>query len=190
VHAWQVCPGSAVRDPRAFGGRGDGAAALAGGDVGGRGQVAVALVPAVRAAEVPPGGLGYPVTLSGGGKTEILSMNAGWQQQWPQLVVQNLTFRDAYSGTQQTSGSPVYVGGAIFDEGGQLKVVNSAFLGTMVVRPNHCWKPRQPSSGCRLSTFSILGMAVATGSHLRIRSGWLKRIPIKKTTKSPSISAV
>lgn len=69
------------------------------------------------------------VTLSGGGKTQILSMNAGWEQQWPQLVVQNLTFADAYSGTQQTSGSSVYGGGAIFDEGGQLKVVNSTFLG-------------------------------------------------------------
>ena len=60
----------------------------------------------------------------------------------------------------------------------------------MVVRPNHCWKPRQPSSGCWLSTFSILGMAAATGHHLRTRSGWLSRIPIKKTTKSPSMSAV
>jgi hypothetical protein len=48
---------------------------------------------------------GGKVTLSGGGKTQILSMNAGWEQQWPQLVVQNLTFADAYSGTQQTSGS-------------------------------------------------------------------------------------
>jgi hypothetical protein len=72
---------------------------------------------------------GGKVTLSGGGRTEILSMNAGWQQQWPQLVVQNLSFTDAYSGTQQTSGSSVYGGGAIFDEGGQLKVVNSAFTG-------------------------------------------------------------
>jgi len=72
---------------------------------------------------------GGKVTLSGGGKTRILSMNAGWEQQWPQLVVQNLTFTDAYSGTRQTGGSLVYGGGAIFDEGGQLKVVNSAFLG-------------------------------------------------------------
>jgi hypothetical protein len=72
---------------------------------------------------------GGKVTLSGGGKTQILSMNVGWQQQWPRLVVQNLTFKDAYSGTQQASGSSVYGGGAIFDEGGQLKVVNSAFLG-------------------------------------------------------------
>jgi hypothetical protein len=72
---------------------------------------------------------GGKVTLSGGGTTQILSMNAGWEQQWPQLVVQNLAFTDAYSGTQQVSGSSVYGGGAIFDEGGQLKVVNSTFLG-------------------------------------------------------------
>jgi len=83
---------------------------------------------------------GGKVTLSGGGKTRILSMNAGWEQQWPQLVVQNLTFTDAYSGTQQTSGSLVYGGGAIFDEGGQLKVVNSAFLG------NNCY-PSGPDLG-------------------------------------------
>jgi hypothetical protein len=72
---------------------------------------------------------GGKVTLSGDGKTQILSMNPGWQQQWPQLVVQNLTFADAYSGTQQVSGSSVYGGGAIFAGGGQLKVVNSAFTG-------------------------------------------------------------
>jgi hypothetical protein len=72
---------------------------------------------------------GGKVTLSGGGKTQILAMNAGWQQQWPQLIVQNLAFTDAYSGTQQASGSSVYGGGAIFDEGGQLKVVNSSFTG-------------------------------------------------------------
>jgi hypothetical protein len=72
---------------------------------------------------------GGKVTLSGGGTTQILSMNAGWEQQWPRLVVQNLTFTGAYSGTAQTKGSSVYGGGAIFDEGGQLKVVDSAFVG-------------------------------------------------------------
>jgi hypothetical protein len=71
---------------------------------------------------------GGKVTLSGAGSTQILFMNAGWEQQSPQLVVQNLTFANAYSGTRQATGSSVYGGGAIFDEGGQLKVVNSAFL--------------------------------------------------------------
>jgi hypothetical protein len=71
---------------------------------------------------------GGKVTLSGAGSTQILFMNAGWEQQSPQLVVQDLTFANAYSGTRQATGSSVYGGGAIFDEGGQLKVVNSAFL--------------------------------------------------------------
>ena len=82
---------------------------------------------------------GGKVTLSGGGSTRILYMNTCdaaqtyttsdcWEQQWPQLVVQNLTFTDAYSPTQE-SKSASYGGGAIFDEGGQLKVVNSVFSG-------------------------------------------------------------
>jgi hypothetical protein len=82
---------------------------------------------------------GGKVTLSGGGDTRILYMNTCdpaqtyttsdcWEQQWPQLVVQNLTFTDAYSATQEANGAS-YGGGAIFDEGGQLKVVNSVFTG-------------------------------------------------------------
>jgi hypothetical protein len=82
---------------------------------------------------------GGKVTLSGAGQVRILYMNTCdpqqvyttsdcWQQQFPQLVVQNLTFEDAYSGVQQTSTSD-YGGGAIFAEGGQLKVVNSGFFG-------------------------------------------------------------
>ena len=34
------------------------------------------------------------------------------------------------------------------------------------------------------------GMAVATGHHLCTFQGWLKRIPMRNTTKSPSIVAV
>ena len=81
---------------------------------------------------------GGKVTLNGGGKHRILYMNACdpkqvittndcWEQQWPQLVVQNLTFRNAYSGVHQTKTSH-YGGGAIYAQGGQLKVVNSGFI--------------------------------------------------------------
>src|SRR5262249_26106297 len=42
---------------------------------------------------------------------------------------QNLAVTDAYSATPQVSGNSVYGGGAIFAEGGQLKVVNSVFSG-------------------------------------------------------------
>jgi hypothetical protein len=90
-------------------------------------MTAVATVPASSRLVVLDGG--GKVTLTGGGKTQVLSMNAGWQQQWPQLVVQNLGVTDAYSGTPQVSGSSVYGGGAIFAEGGQLKVVKSVFSG-------------------------------------------------------------
>jgi hypothetical protein len=82
---------------------------------------------------------GGKVTLSGGGSLRILYMNTCdaaqtyttsdcWEQQWPQLVVQNMTFTDAYSATMQSSTAS-YGGGAIFDEGGQLKVVDSVFSG-------------------------------------------------------------
>jgi hypothetical protein len=82
---------------------------------------------------------GGKVTLSGGGSIRILYMNTCdsaqtyttsdcWEQQWPQLVVQDMTFTDAYSATMQ-SKTASYGGGAIFDEGGQLKVVNSVFSG-------------------------------------------------------------
>jgi hypothetical protein len=100
---------------------------------------------------------GGKVTLSGGGKTQIISVNAGWQQQWPQLVVQNLTFTDAYSGTQQTSGSSVYGGGAIFDEGGQLKAVNSVFMG------NSCY-----ASGPDLGGGAIRAVGMYPGSPVYV----------------------
>jgi hypothetical protein len=87
---------------------------------------------------------GGKIALSGGGKVRILYMNTCdpkqhlttsdcWQQKWPQLVVQNMTFTDAYSGVRQTTSSD-YGGGAIFAEGGQLKVVNSGFFS------NRCYK--------------------------------------------------
>jgi Chlamydia polymorphic membrane protein (Chlamydia_PMP) repeat len=87
---------------------------------------------------------GGKVTLSGGGKIRILYMNTCdpkqkfitndcWEQQWPKLIVQNLTFKNAYSPVRQTATSN-YGGGAIFDEGGQLKVVNSTFIG------NRCYQ--------------------------------------------------
>jgi len=81
---------------------------------------------------------GGKVTLSGAGKLRILYMNTCdakqhwttsncWEQEWPQLVVQNLTFVNGYSPIRQASNA-AYGGGAIFDEGGQLKVANSGFI--------------------------------------------------------------
>ena len=93
------------------------------------------------------------VALSGGGARRILYMNTCDQaqgtassdcfnQQWPRLIVQNMTFKDGNSTAQQTNddfGGPSG-GGAIFDLGGQLKVVDSRFIG------NRCF-PTGPDLG-------------------------------------------
>jgi hypothetical protein len=110
---------------------------------------------------------GGKVTLSGGGKIRILYMNTCdqkqkfithdcWEQQWPQLVVQNLTFEDAYSAVRQSKTSN-YGGGAIFAEGGQLKVVNSAFL------DNRCY-----ADGPDLGGAAIRGYGMYMGSPVYI----------------------
>jgi hypothetical protein len=89
---------------------------------------------------------GGRVTLSGDGKRRILYSDtcAGtWStddcvnQPYPQIVVQNITFKDGYDGAHQatcTANIPrcwyggVSGGGAIYAEGGQFRAVNSQFL--------------------------------------------------------------
>jgi hypothetical protein len=79
---------------------------------------------------------GGKVTLSGAGHRRILYLDTcdqaqGWttshcqNQAEPQLTVQNLTFADGNATGQHTDGGG---GGAIFDRGGRLKVVNSRFI--------------------------------------------------------------
>lgn len=76
------------------------------------------------------------VTLSGGGQRRILYMNTCDEDQvWttsrcdnqdhPRLTVQNLTFVDGDSSDDELGG------GAIYAEGGRLKVVNSRFFGNV-----------------------------------------------------------
>jgi polymorphic membrane protein len=80
---------------------------------------------------------GGKVTLSGGGARRILYMDTCDQHQhWttshcqnqarPKLTVENLTFADGNSAGHLIDGGG---GGAIFDRGGQLKVINSTFTG-------------------------------------------------------------
>ncbi len=79
---------------------------------------------------------GGKVTLSGAGKLRILYMNTCDQAQHyttahcqnqdsPQLTVQNITFVDGNATGQTTDGGG---GGAIFDRGGQLKLINTRFF--------------------------------------------------------------
>jgi hypothetical protein len=112
---------------------------------------------------------GGKVTLSGGSKIRILYMNTCdpgqkvttndcWEQQWPQLVVQNLTFKDAYSAVPQTSTSN-YGGGAIFAEGGQLKVVNSAFL------DNRCYPDGPDLGGAAIRAYGMYASSPVYITH-------------------------
>lgn len=89
---------------------------------------------------------GGRVTLSGAGKRRILFSDtcAGtWStddcvdQPYPQVVVQNITFRDGYDGAHQatcTANRPacwyggVDGGGAIYVQGGRFKAVNARFI--------------------------------------------------------------
>jgi hypothetical protein len=84
------------------------------------------------------------VTLSGGGKRRILfsdtcagtlSTDDCVSQPYPQIVVQNMTFKDGFDGTPQaTCTGPAQCwyggttgGGAIYVEGGQFKAVKAGF---------------------------------------------------------------
>ena len=87
-----------------------------------------------REVVIDGGGL---VTLSGGGRRRILYMDiCDPAQKWttshcqdqatPRLVVQNITFRDGNSTGEDFDGGG---GGAIFDRGGRLRIVDSVFTG-------------------------------------------------------------
>jgi Chlamydia polymorphic membrane protein (Chlamydia_PMP) repeat len=79
---------------------------------------------------------GGKVTLSGNGKRRILDMDTCdraqvWttshcqDQATPRLVVQNITFADGNSTGERFDGGG---GGAIFDRGGRLRIVDSVFV--------------------------------------------------------------
>lgn len=85
---------------------------------------------------------GGKVTLDGGGKRRILYMNTCDRRQvWttshcqdqatPRLVVRGLTFANGNSTGQKLDGGG---GGAIFDRGGRLRIVDSTFVGNRCER--------------------------------------------------------
>ena len=101
------------------------------------------------------------VTLSGGGRLQILYMDTCdrrqiWttnhciNQEWPQLVVQNMTLEQGYSPIQQTPQTPYGGGGggAIYAQGGQLKVVDSRFV------DNRCYKIGPDLGGAAIRAIS------------------------------------
>ncbi len=107
---------------------------------------------------------GGKVTLSGGNAVQILYLDTCdtsqqitssncWDQAWPRLTVQNLTFAN---GNATTSDNTDGGGGAIFDLGGELKVVNSTFL------DNRCYATGPDLGGAAIRA---QGFASGPGQH-------------------------
>jgi hypothetical protein len=103
---------------------------------------------------------GGKVTLSGRGSTRILYMNTCdkqqvwttsmcFQQQWPLLVVQNIALVDGWWGAQQTRANYNWGGGALWVQGGQLKVVNSTFA------DNRCFQTGPDLGGGAVRVFGL-----------------------------------
>jgi hypothetical protein len=81
-------------------------------------------------------------------KKQIWTTDHCFDQEWPQLIVQNMTFEDGYSAIRQTPTSS-YGGGAIFAEGGQLKVVNSGFFS------NRCYRSGPDLGGAAIRALGM-----------------------------------
>jgi hypothetical protein len=104
------------------------------------------------------------VTLNGAGKHQILYMNTCdpkqvlttddcFNQPRPQLIVQNMTFENGYSAVRQTPNTNFGGGGggAIYSEGGQLKVVNSRFI------DNRCYRFGPDLGGAAIRALAQFG---------------------------------
>ncbi|WP_052517684.1 choice-of-anchor Q domain-containing protein [Archangium violaceum] len=76
---------------------------------------------------------GGRITLSGGGTSRILLLDSAYDVTGPLLVVQRLTFRD---GRSAGGGEDTAVGGgAIYRDGGSLKVIGCTFVGNRAPSP-------------------------------------------------------
>jgi hypothetical protein len=70
---------------------------------------------------------GGTVTLSGGGTSRILHITSAWNVATPLLTVQNLTFTDGFTSDVMNTTSTSKGGGAIFEDGGSLTVIDCTF---------------------------------------------------------------
>ena len=91
------------------------------------------------------------VTLSGGGTSRILHITSARNVATPLLTVQNLSFVDGFTSDVPNTSSTAKGGGAIFQDGGSLTVINSTFS------RNQC-----ASSGQDVSGGAINGQGVGT----------------------------
>ena len=106
------------------------------------------------------------VTLSGGGTSRILHITSAWNVATPLLTVQNLSFVNGFTSDVLNTTSTTQGGGAIFEDGGSLTVINSTFS------HNQCATTGQDVSGGAINgqgvgTLTIVGSVFSdnTGSN-------------------------
>ncbi len=104
------------------------------------------------------------VTLSGGGKSRILHITSAWNVPTPLLTVQNLTFTGGFTSDVLNTTSTAKGGGAIFEDGGSLTVIDCTF------DHNHCASTGQDVSGGAINGQGV-GTLIIVGSTFTNNSG-------------------
>jgi hypothetical protein len=103
------------------------------------------------------------ITLDGGGKNRILHITSAWNVTTPLLTVQNLAFENGFTSDVANTTSTKEGGGAIFEDGGALTVINCTFS------HNTCASSGQDVSGGAIngqgsSTLIIVGSTFSDNS--------------------------
>jgi hypothetical protein len=118
-------------------------------------------VPVAKDTTVDGGGT---VTLSGGGASRILHLTSAWNLATPLLTVQNLTFVDGFTSDVANTTSTAKGGGAIFEDGGSLTVIDCTFA------HNQCAATGQDVSGGAINGQGV-GTLTVVGSVFSDNSG-------------------
>jgi predicted outer membrane repeat protein len=100
---------------------------------------------------------GKLITLSGGKATRILHIKSAWNVATPLLTVQNLAFTDGYTTDVLNTTSTSEGGGAIFEDGGSLTVIDCTFTN------NQCATTGQDVSGGAINGQGV-GTLIVEGS--------------------------
>jgi hypothetical protein len=107
---------------------------------------------------------GGKVTLSGGGKSRILHITSAFNVSTPLLTVQNLAFQDGFTSDVVNTTSTKEGGGAIFEDGGSLTVIDCTFS------HNTCASTGEDVSGGAINGQGV-GTLIIVGSTFSDNSG-------------------
>jgi hypothetical protein len=107
---------------------------------------------------------GGTVTLSGGGTSRILHLTSAWNLATPLLTVQNLIFTRGFTSDVMNTTSTAKGGGAIFEDGGSLTVIDCTFT------HNQCAATGEDVSGGAINGQGVGTLTIA-GSVFSDNSG-------------------